>query len=458
MDTEQPPLFRVLVTQKGWHDYEVFKRRYQQAAAELSALEGPESIATAPPPEKRQFIRWLQGEVKTAPRTEARRILQFLFPGTDISRLFALVENSAKLADSDVASSAAEKDQSVSSGPHVEDAVAGAAFESAQFVNWAEVSNVGPYTMEQLEADIRRVVSTYPNRPVGPLFREARDLRNNVFRILEGRQPPRFTRDLYLAAGVLCGVLANASFDLGRYSAAETQARSAFMCGEIASHNGLRAWVRGLQALIAYWDGRPHEAVQLAATGLEFTPEDGTAHIRLASIQARAYGQLQLTSDAIAAMDRADSMRGDLPLRESILGGMMDFPLEKQLFYASSTHLWLGGDDNLRDAERRAVQAVELYETAAPEERRLGEMSLARMDLGMACLGRGDIEGATDQVYEVLSVDARRRTESVRKRLGQFARHLALHPAASTAPAIAVREAIVVHQEGPAELPPGGTS
>lgn len=110
-------------------------------------------------------------------------------------------------------------------------------------------------------------MTSYPNRPVGPLFREVRALRDRAFEFLEGRQPPQYTRDLYVAADVLCGVLANASFDLGRYDAAETQARTAFMCGELAGHNGLRAWVRGLQALIAYWDGRPHDAVRLAEAG-----------------------------------------------------------------------------------------------------------------------------------------------------------------------------------------------
>lgn len=99
-----------------------------------------------------------------------------------------------------------------------------------------------------------------------------------------------------------------------------------------------------------------------------------------------------------------------------------------------------------------------MFEAAPPEQRRLGEMSLARMDLAMARLSRGDLDGAALQVYDVLGVNARRGTESVRKRLGQFGRHLTLHPAGSAPAAIAMREAIVAHQErSPAELPPGGT-
>jgi hypothetical protein len=454
MDPE-PPLFQVLVNQKGWQDYEVFRKRYQQAAREAADLEGPPTLATTPPPEKRQFVRWVHGEVKTAPRTEARRVLQFMFPGVRLDRLFAPAEGGSGFPDIQDSSECSVQGQIDYSA--AEDVVMAAADESARFAARAEGSNVGPHTMEQLAADIRRIVSSYPNRPVGPLFREVRDLRDRAFEFLEGRQPPQLTRDLYVAAGVLCGVLANASFDLGRYGAAETQARTAFMCGELAGHNGLRAWVRGLQALIAYWDGRPQDAVRLADAGSDFTPEQGTAHIRLASIKARAYGQLQLTSDALAALQSAERMRHQMTADDGLLGGMMAFPQEKQLFYASSTYLWLGGSGHVADAQARAGEAVSLFEAAPPEKRRLGEMCLARMDLAMARLGNGDLDGAASQVYDVLGVDTHRRTESVRKRLGQFGRHLALHPAATSPPAVAVREAIAVHQKyGPEELPPGG--
>lgn len=39
MESERP-LFQILVNQKGWQEYEVFKRRYQEAARELADLEG----------------------------------------------------------------------------------------------------------------------------------------------------------------------------------------------------------------------------------------------------------------------------------------------------------------------------------------------------------------------------------------------------------------------------------
>lgn len=447
-------LFHILIDQRGWRDYQVFKRRYEQAARQLAELEGPRSLATATI-EKRQFYRYAHGEVRT-PQTVARRVLEFMFPGIPAARLLGPVPSGQQPSQ---AQPTADRGSSVESFEYgLEDVVTAAANESARFAAKAESSNVGPHTLEQLEADIRRIVDTYPNRPVGPLFREVRALRDRAFELLEGRQPPQYTRDLYVGAGVLCGVLANASFDLGRYDAAETQARSALLFGELAGHNGLRAWVRGLQALISYWDGRPTDAVRLAESGSAFTPESGTAHIRLESIKARAYGQLNRPSEALAALSAADQLRERLTEGDDLPGGMMAFPVEKQLFYASSTHLWLVDAQHLSDAEARAHEAVAMFQAAPPHRQRLGEMSLARMDLAMARLGSGDLDGAANQIHAVLATSARRRTESVDRRIGHFSRQLALHPGAGTPVAIGLRESIIAHQERTiAELPPGGS-
>ncbi|MFQ6197060.1 hypothetical protein [Streptomyces sp. NPDC000405] len=452
MGSDPETLFVQLIKQKGWRDHRVFKARYSEAARELAAVEGPPSIATARV-EKRSFDRWCGSGVRTMPRREARRILGQLFPGIPAERLFA----PTAAVPATAAPSGARNDSGHGEfSSDMEDVVMAAAGESARFAAMAEASNVGPYTIEQLEADIRRIVRTYPNRPVGPLFQEVRELRDTAFRLLEGRQPPQYSRNLYFAAGVLCGVLANASFDLGRYEAAETQARAAFLCGELAEHNGLRSWIRGLQALIAYWDGRPADAVRLAEAGGVFVPESGTAQVRLAAIKARALGQLGKAHEALAALHTADMLRERVTEADDLPGGMMAFPAEKGLFYASSTHLWLGGPQHLADAERRAEEAVAVFSAAPPEQRRIGEESLARMDLALARLGRGNVEGAADQVHFVLSSNTRRHTESVTRRLGHFSRHLGLHPASTTPVAIGLGEAIAAHQQHlPRALPSG---
>jgi hypothetical protein len=132
-----------------------------------------------------------------------------------------------------------------------------AAHESSAHAEWAEASNVGEATLEQLDADVRRIAADYVHSPPLPMFTEMLRVRNRIYLLLAGHQKPAATAHLHLMAGMLCGLLANASTDLGHRDAAAEQARAAWAYGEIIGHNGLRAWTRGMQALIEYWSGRP---------------------------------------------------------------------------------------------------------------------------------------------------------------------------------------------------------
>lgn len=181
--------------------------------------------------------------------------------------------------------------------------------------------------------------------------------------------------------------------------------------------------MRGTQSLVAYWDERPRVAVELAADGWRYVPEAGTARVRLASIEARAHARLRDQRATENALGRAEQARNVVRGADDP-GGMLTFPQAKQSFYAATARLWLGGQHSYIDAERDAAHAVELYEADPPEQRRLGELCLARLDLAAARLGRDDLDGAGEQLEDVLAIAARRRTESVARRLIQVGRAL----------------------------------
>jgi len=265
-------LLEALVRQRRW-SHQDFCDAYEEAAREIGL-----SLTVSP----QHAGRWMGGKLKGLPYPSQRRVLEHLF-GVDVARLFGPA--GIELMKSDVVRGG-PTDLGRPSNPNEE--ISMAADEAARIAQFAEQTNVGPHTLEQFQADVGRIVTQYPNRPVYPLFVELRTLRTRAFEKLEGRQFPTQTKDLYLITGVLCGVLANASFDLGRLDAAETQARTAFLCAELSGCNWLRAWIRGTQALIAYWDDRPLAAVQLAEDGRQYVPELGTALVRLAAIEARA--------------------------------------------------------------------------------------------------------------------------------------------------------------------------
>jgi hypothetical protein len=369
----------------------------------------------------RSLVRIANGESKGGPETRA--VLQNLF-GIPSNLLLGPWTGELPTAEAD------DFEKHVLEG---QDVVMAAADESSRFSQWAEQTNCGPHTLEQFESDIRRIVLVYPNRPVAPTFFELRELRSRAFELLEGRQHPSQTTDLYKISGLLCGLLANASFDLGNLYAAETQARTAFLCAELAGSNWLRSWVRGMQSLIAYWDDRPRDAVRLAQSGWEFTPESGTAQVRLAAIEARSAARLRNRDVVDDALARMQSAREAVTAADEI-GGMIEFPVAKETFYSATANLWLGGTDRYRKAEALAADAIEQYSSDPLPQRRIGEQCLAALDLSMSRLMLGELDGAAQAARAVIDAGSKRPTDSITRRLQQLQAQLR-RPAIAAVPA-----------------------
>lgn len=430
-------LLEAMTRERRW-THRDFCDQYARAAKKLNV-----DVSVSP----QHVSRWLGGKLKGLPYPAQCRVLEHMFD-VDVAALFALP------ATEPAGYGAVVQGETFHSP---EEVIAMAASESAQFAQFAEQTNVGPCTLEQFEADLRRIVRTYPNRAVYPMFLELRELRNRAFELLEGKQYPNQSRDLYLVAGLLCGVLANASFDLGYLDAAETQCRTAFLCAELAGHNGLKAWIRGTQSLVAYWDDRPRAAVDFAIDGWRYEPESGTARVRLAAIEARARGRLRDTTGVQSALRRADDARVAVTGPDEP-GGMMAFPEAKQMYCAANAQLWLGGSDMRREAARCAEAAVRAYEADPPEQRRIGELSLARLDLATSRLLGQDLDGVAEQVHEVIEVGGRRRTESVARRLRQVATTLERPRYHHTTLALDLHDEITNYLRAASvpALPPGG--
>ncbi len=166
-------------------------------------------------------------------------------------------------------------------GQEVEwDLVMNAAHESSEHAAAFESASVGPNALEQLGEDILRIARAYVHAPPLPLLAELIRVRDRAYWLLDRTRNPAQQRDLYLAAGQACGLLASASFDLGHPHAAAQQARAARAYGEIIQVRELSAWADGMLACVELWAGRPGQALLLAERGLTVAP-DGTCRVRL---------------------------------------------------------------------------------------------------------------------------------------------------------------------------------
>jgi hypothetical protein len=296
-----------------------------------------------------------------------------------------------------------------------------AAHESSRHAAESDGS-VSAAVVEQVQAEVWRLARSYADMAPLRLLAESRRARDLAYTALDRTRRPAQTKDLYLAAGQLCGLMAVASFDLAVWDAAAEQARAAHTYAELVDHAGLRAWARGTQALIAYWTGRPRQAVVHAQAGLDGAPA-GAAEARLRCIEARAWshvgGDSRRTTDALRAADEAHNAdRGCDDLHDEI-GGKFGWGPSSHAACAGTAFLAVGDAAGAVQRARRALQLL-------PDDP-LGGLVAERayIDLSAAELALGDLDAAESALAPVWLVLVPKRRHSLTDRLAQMARVLA---------------------------------
>ncbi|MER7793016.1 helix-turn-helix transcriptional regulator [Streptomyces sp. NPDC097640] len=393
-------------------------------SAEGGSRHTQESLAEALGVDRTTIGRWESGRATPQPwmRPKLAKALR-----TSLDQLAVLLSppqgEPAVPAQSSGHAPAAGRPQGVRDTGLIVEAVAADSSESALFLHFASTSNVDSTLLEQLDADIVRLAKDYVSKPLTDVFQDISTLRRAVFDLLRGRQRPHQTAHLYLAAGRLCGLATHVALDLGQYAAAATHSRTAWRCAESAGDNGLRAWVRSVQSLIAYWQQNYRQAADLARSGLPYAIV-GTIAARLLSLEARAAAAIGDTERALRAVEAAADAR-HAHSGESELPGVFTFPDAKQWAYAGTTLLAINSLPHLGRAIEASSRAITLYESAPEEDRSSGDLQAARLDLATAHLVNGDIDGVHDALTVVLGVTPDRRTASISKRLHALSARLA---------------------------------
>ncbi|MFE9570377.1 helix-turn-helix domain-containing protein [Streptomyces sp. NPDC006692] len=293
---------------------------------------------------------------------------------------------------------------------------------SAKFARFVAARNADATTVDQLESDVARLARQFVSHPVAEVFTEIRDLREETFGLLRGRQFPRQTADLYMIAGRLCGLSAHVCLDAGDYSSATTHSRTVWVCAEAAGDNELRAWVRSVESLIAFWKGRPVQAAQLAQAGQQFR-SPGTIGVRLASLEARALavaGNAAAAADALKTANRAREAARD----DDEDPGIFNFPVAKQFAYAGTTHLAIGGHRNVLKAIECAETAVTLYRRAADDDQSTGDLLAAHLDIARGHMLTGDLDATESLLSFVLDGESGQLSASILTRLDALGREL----------------------------------
>lgn len=434
----EPTLLRALIMAKHWQRYETFAVQFERAAGKLAEEEGEPDL-TKVSVSVRQFERWYGGKVRTLPHPDSCRILERMFgypvqqllaPASRVSQEMSLTqgreESSPAVAKmltpgliwtpgASIPGDFRQADDSPLSDP--ERIIAMAARRALRFSATAGSSNIGSESLDQLWAETSRLAIAYLQQPLPMITGDIVSLQDIVFSLLEGRQRPRESRDLYVIGGLASGMLSKASHDLRDPNMAMTHARTALLCANNAEYPALAAWVRGLQSLITYWAQRPREALEYAQLGQQFHGTTGSVIVWLASLEARAWATLGNGAASREAIARASELRERLA-RDDLdrLGGMCYFSRPRQLYYASDAGAVLPEHDEsgLRaETESLAADAVAAYEQAPEDEKSFADEAGSRTDLAVGRARAGNLEGAREALQPVLDLPVAQRIHGV---------------------------------------------
>ncbi|WP_245922775.1 XRE family transcriptional regulator [Paractinoplanes atraurantiacus] len=355
----------------------------------------------------RHLARLARGERGTAGATPAtRRALQALFgvPLDELLRPWVPTPTTTALAtDGSLVLPSSGDERNI---------ITMAAERARRFTLLAAESTT-PESVDQLREDVQRLALAYPQRPLTELLGDLAETQDTLFALLERRQTPQQARQLHFLASVTSGLLAKASHDLADPHAAMLQARTAILCADQADHNGLRAWLRGLQSMVAYWAGRYAEAVRYAEMGTAFANQgSGTTTVWLPVSLARAYAALGNGDKALAAVRNAeDAWESVRPDDMDELGGICTFTRPRTLYYAADALAWLPNEaDNAVSYSTRAVAA---YSDTTDPAWAFGDEAGSRTDLAIARIASRQIEGAAEALAPVLDLAPEQRINGI---------------------------------------------
>ncbi|MGH3830307.1 MAG: hypothetical protein ACRDRS_07605 [Pseudonocardiaceae bacterium] len=325
-----------------------------------------------------------------------------------------------------------------------------AAEESAQFHRWSATTNVDDDVLEQMTADVAELAWREQIDPPATTFARLLGARDDVFRLIAGRQQPRHTTGLYKIAGQICGLLFVVTFDLGYPHAASTHARTALHCAEMSGYTPVRVFVRHWQSNVAYWAGRYDEAAALVESALA-DATSGTVLLRLASQQARINAVRRQPNEVRRALALAATAPTERTLDEP---GVLGFDAGTAALLASEAHYVLGGTEHLDAAVNWARTAVD--EFTAESQPKAQYVAATRFNLARAHLARGDLDAVSEHIAPVLrSTQAEYRTVPVIGRARSLLTLLTQRTDLTSSALTALSDELTEFCAHPAIAPPG---
>lgn len=281
---------------------------------------------------------------------------------------------------------------------------------SGDLASWAEATNIGDTSLAMLTEVPTQLATRYLHDDPGTVFLQTARARERVVTLLQGRQHPRQTRDLFVIAGRLSALLSWIAGDLSRPWEAWTHGRTALVCAELAEHDGTRALGFAGLSKTAFWQGRYADAADLAEQGRRLRPA-GTLDVLLACQEADAHAEQGVVPRTRASPSRLAAARDDAQPADEV-GGVLGCTQARQENYVAGVHVRL---EDTRRAISAADRALRLL-SAAPQPV-YGTAAQVRITRGFALAAEQDLDGLIDALEGVFALTPEHRLATIAARL-----------------------------------------
>ena len=392
MDTREVAL-KALIKQR-YLTYESFCREWDRAAPNV------DDRLIGHHPGRAQYYRWLRGELANGrPYPDACRMLEAMFPGWSVDRLFSPYTGSDRetLSESPTAIDADRRgDTGIIITPGVSAIQTATDLESGEdadimlMLAEADRSDIGPGTIESLYTIFDKLCRDYPSASASELQQKLKRLYARLMRLRQGRMTFAQHKELIALSGWVTALLACVDWDMNEREAAETARAATFRFAKEIGHTELIAWSYEMQAWFALTDGRYSDVTSIAKAAQTIGGEN-SAIVQLIMQEARGWAKLGNRNAAESAMERGYNLLQKLP--------PIDYPRHfiydrsKYPFYAASCYQWLGENVKAEEFANDVIRHCEVNGTAVRSPMRLAEVHIT---LGLIHAQRNDIEAAVD--------------------------------------------------------------
>lgn len=379
---------KMLVRQRHM-TYEGFCREWDRTAATLDErLKGRF-------PGHAQYYRWLRGElVNGRPYPDACRMLEAMFPGWTIDRLFspyaASVSDAPATRGLILSSEMPESSEPADVGrnqPSPEPEVA--AWEVAELAQRLGYSEIGATTIQLLTSTVGRLCTDYGREPAHLLHPVIREWIKHISAAMDKRTTLAEHRELLVNAAWLFLLGGCVEYDMGWNGPAEASRIAALQIGRETSHGEIQAWAWEMAAWFALTQGRMEDVAAYVDAG-QHVGGPHSVVVQLDAQHAKAAARMGDRYQVNTALDSGFAKLSRIPRPDNPRNHFVVDP-DKWDFYAMDAYRLLG--DDVR-ATTHAREVLRLGQGTDGRELAPMRMAEARLTLGVSAARVGELEEA----------------------------------------------------------------